>query len=106
MAYGLYYPKRPDHNFAGLSCSLLPESGLDENACVKALPNALPIWRRWCNVETQTVGASEFTVWETIGPAAAVTGYLLNGASRPDRRWIDRRPADDVRKLPGYDPLP
>ena len=55
---------------------------------------------------TITVAASEYTVWETIGPAAAVTGYLLNGASKPDARWIERRPADDVRKLPGYAPLP
>ena len=52
------------------------------------------------------MGASEYTVWETIGPAAAVTGYLLNGASKPDARWIERRPAADVRKLPGYAPLP
>ncbi|MBO4303314.1 MAG: glycoside hydrolase family 9 protein [Lentisphaeria bacterium] len=106
MAYGLYYPKRPDQGFAGLSLSLLPGPGLDENACAKALGKLLPIWRRWCNVESETVDASEFTVWETIAPCAVVTGYLLNGARRPDPRWIDRKPAKDVRELPGYAPLP
>jgi len=106
LAFGLYYRKNPGQKFPGLAMSLLPRSGLDEDACAREVGLVLPIWRRWCNVEATTVAASEFTVWETIGPAAAVTGYLLNGASLPDRRWIDRRPADDIRKLPGYDPLP
>ena len=106
LAYGLFYGKNRTMNFPGIEMSLLPRTGLSEEGCVKAIGRFLPIWRRWGNVETATVGASEYTVWETIGPAAAVTGYLLNGASKPDARWIERRPADDVRKLPGYAPLP
>ena len=54
----------------------------------------------------ETVEASEFSVWETIGPAAAVTGYLLNGARLPDPEWVARVPAADFRTLPGYHPLP
>ncbi|MBR4665451.1 MAG: hypothetical protein IKO93_16420, partial [Lentisphaeria bacterium] len=105
MAYGLYYKKQWGQNFAGLNLSLIPKSGLSEKDCAKAVSKLLPIWRRWCNVESETVDSSEYTVSETIGPAAAVTGYLLNGASKPDPAW-NRRPADDIRKLPGYDPLP
>ncbi|MBQ7206591.1 MAG: glycoside hydrolase family 9 protein [Lentisphaeria bacterium] len=106
MAYGLYYRKRPDQRFPGLSLSLLPGPGRNEKGCADGVGRKLPIWRRWCNVEAETVAASEYSVWETIAPNAVVTGYLLNGASRPDRRWIDRRPANDVRLLPGYAPLP
>ena len=63
-----------------------------------------PIWRRWGNLENQTVAASEFTVWETIAPAASVTGYLLSpDGSRPSPLPA---PAGDIRKLPGYWVLP
>ena len=106
MAYGLYYRKRPEQGFAGLAVSLLPGPGLDEDACAKGVGQLLPIWRRWCNVEAETVAASEYSVWETIGPNAAVTGYLLNGAMPPDPSWAARRPVDDISRLPGYHPLP
>ena len=35
-----------------------------------------PIWRRYGNLEIMSVKNSEFSVWETIAPAAVVTGYL------------------------------
>lgn len=106
MAFGLYYKPDRGQGFYGLSLSLLPKPGLDENACEREINKLWPIWRRWGNVEGQTVAASEFTVWETVAPAAAVTGYLLNGSRLPDDAWKNRRPADDIRKLPGYAPLP
>ena len=63
-----------------------------------------PFLRRWGNVEGQTVAASEFTVWETVAPAAAVTGYLMQPGLSPA---IDlRQPAADIRDLPGYWALP
>ena len=63
-----------------------------------------PFLRRWGNVEGQTVAASEFTVWETVAPAAAVTGYLMQPGLSPA---IDlREPAADIRDLPGYWALP
>ena len=105
MAYGLFYPANKRQNFGGLKLSLLPKSGFDEGTCVREIGKTLPIWRRWGNVEGQTVAASEFTVWETIAPAAAVTGYLLNGARKPDPAW-NRLPAENIRDLPGYAPLP
>ncbi|MBQ7187831.1 MAG: glycoside hydrolase family 9 protein [Kiritimatiellae bacterium] len=66
---------------------------------------AWPIWRRWGNLENQTVAASEYTVWETIAPAASVTGYLIqpNTSTPPPKRPF---PAKDIRDLPGYWCLP
>ena len=64
-----------------------------------------PIWRRWGNLESQTVGASEYTVWETIAPAAAVTGYLMSpDAAAP--LCPQRLPARKVSDLSGYWLLP
>ena len=64
-----------------------------------------PIWRRWGNLENQTVAASEYTVWETIAPAASVVGYLVEpGAStKPRPRPV---PAKSLSDLPGYWALP
>lgn len=106
MAYGLYYPARENQKFSGYAISLLPKPGLSQNECSREVGRILPIWRRWCNVEGETVDASEFSVWETIAPAAAVTGYLLSGAQTPDPEWKKRKPADDIRTLPGYHALP
>ncbi len=63
-----------------------------------------PIWRRWGNVENLTVAASEYTVWETIAPAASVCGYLLEPTETPPP--VRPAPVDDVRKLPGYWTMP
>ena len=106
MAYGLYYREHSKLQFPGLNLSLLPKAGLDEDTCSREISKLLPIWHRWCNIESETVGASEFTVWETIAPAAAVTGYLLNQASKPEEAWLNRQPATDIRDLPGYYCLP
>ena len=70
----------------------------------KARATACPIWRRWGNLENQTVAASEYTVWETIAPAAAVCGYLMTPTDTPPP--VRPRPADDLRALPGYWPIP
>ena len=106
MAYGMFYKARLKQQFNGLAISFLPESGLSENECARKLNLMLPVWRRWGNVESQTVAASEFTVWETIAPAAAVTGYLLKGPQKPDPAWYSRKPVEDLRTLPGYITLP
>lgn len=63
-----------------------------------------PIWRRWPNLENQTVAASEYTVWETIAPAASVTAYLMTpGNSSPKPL---REPVKKLSDLPGYWILP
>ena len=63
-----------------------------------------PIWRRWGNLEHQTVAESEYTVADTIAPAAAVTGYLTEPSGEPPPP--QREPAKALRDLPGYWMLP
>jgi len=70
----------------------------------KAFATKCPIWRRWGNVENQTVAASEYTVWETIAPAASVCGYLMKPTGTPPP--VRPAPAKDVRTLPGYWTMP
>lgn len=97
--------------FAGISKSLLPLSlrggrELAEDESAKLLSRTWPIWRRWANVEPYSVAASEYTVWETIAPAAAATGLLLDRAYLPEPGAKERVPAADITQLPGYAPLP
>ena len=70
----------------------------------RAYATRWPIWRRYANLENQTVAVSEYTVWETIAPAASVTAYLLTPSnSQPMPR---PRPAKRLCDLPGYWMLP
>ncbi|MGN0833426.1 MAG: glycoside hydrolase family 9 protein [Kiritimatiellia bacterium] len=63
-----------------------------------------PYFRQYANMEEYTVAVSEYTVWETMGPAAFTTGYLMTpGAQVP---LANREPAKDVRDLAGYWTLP
>lgn len=70
----------------------------------KLLATKCPIWRRWGNIENQTVAASEYTVWETIAPAASVCAYLMEPTLTPPP--VRPAPAKDVRDLPGYWTIP
>ena len=70
----------------------------------KAFATKWPIWRRWGNVENLTVAASEYTVWETIAPAASVCGYLLTPSGTPPP--VRPAPAEDISKLQGYWAIP
>ena len=63
-----------------------------------------PILRRWGNMEGFSVGASEFTVWETLHDPAIVAGYLMGPGLKPKNDM--REPAKDLRDLPGYWCLP
>ncbi len=66
----------------------------------------LPIFRRYVNLEFSSVPASEYSVWETIAPAAVTTGYLIEKPVLPPAEWKNRKPAANFRKLPGYLALP
>lgn len=66
----------------------------------------LPVFRRYVNLEFLSVPASEYTVWETIAPAAVTTGYLLERPLKPSERMKSVIPGKDYRKLPGYRALP
>ncbi len=63
-----------------------------------------PFWRRWGNMEHQTVMESEYTVWETICPAASVTAYLTDPTGTPPP--VRKVPATSLRDLEGYWLLP
>ena len=83
--------------------------GLDRNA-VKMVygkyADKLPIFRRYVNLEFLSVPSSEFSVWETIAPAAVLSGYLVEKPVLPPSELKNRKPAGDFRKLPGYRALP
>ena len=83
--------------------------GLDCNA-VKMVygdkADLLPIWHRYVNLEFLSVPASEYSVWETIAPAAVTTGYLIEKAALPTDELKNRQPAGDYKILPGYRALP
>ena len=83
--------------------------GVDRNA-VKMVygksADKLPIFRRYVNLEILSVPASEYSVWETIAPAAVTTGYLIETPALPPPEQKNRKPATDFRKLPGYRALP
>ena len=83
--------------------------GLDRNAVkmvYREKAEKLPIFRRYVNLEFLSVPSSEYSVWETIAPAAAVSGYLIEKPELPTAELKNRKPAGDFRKLPGYRALP
>ena len=66
---------------------------------------AKPWWRRFEVGENMSIGISEYTVTETIGPCAAASGYLINaGHTTANLNW--RQPAAKLSDLPGYWALP
>ena len=83
--------------------------GIDRNA-VKMVygknADQLPIFRRYVNLEFLSVPSSEYSVWETISPAAVTTGYLIEKPTLPPAEWKNRQGAEDFRQLPGYRALP
>ncbi|OQA87418.1 MAG: Cellulose 1,4-beta-cellobiosidase precursor [Lentisphaerae bacterium ADurb.Bin242] len=111
LAHGLYYDSSARHQFLGASLSMLPKrftGGKDrtEKETRELLGKVWPVWRRFANVEAYTVDVSEYTIWETIAPAAAVTGCLMSPGFLPSDELKNRKPASDVRSLSGYVILP
>ena len=83
--------------------------GIDRNAVKMAYQNRaeqLPVFRRAINLEFLSVSASEYSVWETISPAAVTSGYLIEKPVLLLPDWKNRKPAADYRTLPGYRALP
>ncbi len=111
MIYSLNFKERPDHNFKGLSTNLLPDSLCKEPTistadCYKIIQQQIPVWRRFANVEGYAVNQNEFSVWETMAPAAAGYGALLTPGWKPPSTWKEQKPEPDIKKLPGYIFLP
>jgi len=108
---GLYKQARKDHGFESRSICLLPKSltggknlSLDETS--KVARGVVPMWRTFTNMEAFSVAQNEYTVWETIAPAAGVTGCLMGPGWEPSASLKRRRPAKSIRDLHGYIAMP
>jgi len=111
LGFALIYKPRADRDFTPAPIMLLPDSVTGGGVpsvedFVKKVGKAWPVWRRYANVEAFSVPASEFTISETISPAAAVTGWLLEPDYKPSGEMLNRVPAENVYNLRGYAPLP
>ncbi|MFA7232297.1 MAG: hypothetical protein WC071_13580, partial [Victivallaceae bacterium] len=107
MVYGLDYEPRRDHDFSGIKTCLMPNAlsqgkFLDYDQMTSIMDNMYPVWRRFANIEEYAVPQNEFTVWETIGPSAAVLGCLIPDGWKPAAELKNRKPAPDREKIPGY----
>jgi len=106
----LNFEMRKDHKFDGAYANLLPKNQggnekLSVKDCYSKLFELIPLYRRFANLEGDAVEQNEFTVWETIAPAAAAYGALLPPNWKPDPTWkkLQPQPLDD---LEGYIFLP
>lgn len=102
---------RRDQQFTGVNVSLLPDAWTHGRAvtvpeCFAILQRQLPVWRRFANLESRAVAQNEFTVWETIAPAAAAYGALLPKNWQPPEHWPHQQPKKSLAELHGYIFLP
>lgn len=65
-----------------------------------------PIWRRRVSLEALNVPSGEYTVWETIGPAAAVTAWLASEGKSAPAALTPPVPNGRPEDLAGYWALP
>ena len=94
--YGLIEPEYAYMQFLGSSIAQLPppwdDTSMTVDAIGKILYDATPIWRRMVALEGSNVAQSEFTITETIVPAASVTGPLMGKGWLPSTSLISRGP--------------
>jgi len=98
--------KRADQRFPGCDVTLLPSAwtggrDLKRQECEDIIQKRMPIWRRFVNMESRAVDQNQFTVWETIAPAAAAYGMLLKPGWKPPPEWKRRQPKKTLAELPG-----
>lgn len=111
MIFRFEHKPRPDHRFAGCEVNLMPKSlgggrAMSQKECAMILQRTIPVWRRFANLEGYAVNQNEFSVWETMAPAAAAYGALLRPGWMPPKDWRAQKPEPDVNRLPGYIFLP
>ncbi len=114
---GVYYVYRHERaansnfGFAGSVQNLLP-AAIDATdigigtAADKFYRNYVPLQRQYVEVGDFTVAASEFTIWETVAPLAALAGCLMGPGFAPNASWKLREPIRDRYALDGYIFLP
>ncbi len=100
LVYGLRVDARSDPYYEGVDLPLMPppwdNSALSTDQITDELSAVLPLWRRLLPLEENVVGSMEFTIWETISPAAAVTGCLMGPGWMPDAALLERQPRADA----------
>lgn len=106
MIYLLQYRPRKDFDYPGVQVSLMPHALSDRQDLTPQqarplLDPYIPLWRNFANLEGFDVAANEFTVWETISPAAAGFGVLIEPGMKPDPAWKKVQPQKDIKKIPG-----
>lgn len=111
MIYHYIKKPRKDHLYGGCEINLLPKSlwgeqKADRQRCFRILQQTIPLWRRFANVEGYAVSQNEFSVWETIAPAAAGYAALLPDNWMPPAEWKQKEPETSLKNLPGYIFLP
>lgn len=110
--YAMHVEGRADHDFEGKNIVMLSDrltggaSSLPYDRLSALLDETIPIYRRFSNVEHLIVSQNEFTVWETIAPAAAFTACLIPDGWMPQSGWVARDPVESLQELPGYLPQP
>jgi hypothetical protein len=101
---------KSDVNFPGMRVPLLPAATntgaeLTTDGAKLYFVNNVPISRQYLELGGGTVGASEYTVWETISPLAFLAGVLMGTGFQPDN-WKARVPKRNRYELGGYMFLP
>ncbi len=108
--YGLFDDPQPAFAFDGSALAQLPppwnDLGLGLNDVGDILYGGMPLWRNMVTLEANNVPQTEFTVAETIGPAAAVTGCLMPASWMPNTALLQRQPrsAAQLRDALWYQP--
>ena len=103
--FGLFEGSRSDYD--GSNTAQLPppynNSAYTSSTAVKStLQSVVPYWRRLWLLESQNVPVTEFTVAETVGHAAQVTGVLMGPGWRPTNELINRQPKLRSQLLDGW----
>lgn len=112
MLYGIDAKPRLDQFFMGYKQVLIPKSiypfdYYDLKKLRYAVDQNLPVYRRFANIESFAVDQNEFTVWETLSPAAALFGtFLPSRAFVPQKKWLEQKPVQHLNALEGYITLP
>ena len=94
--YGMFEPAIPARSFHGAWVGQLPAplwaAQQTQAQIVAKLTSSWPLWRRATWLEQANPATTEFTVYETIAPAAAVTGCLMPLGYHPSSDLITRPP--------------
>ena len=98
--FGLFASPDAGRGFNGAALAQMPppwsNPGLSTTQIADILYANMPLWRNLWALEAANPPQMEFTITETQGPAAAVTGCLLGPGWQPTPALQNRRPRTDA----------